>query len=150
VTQQRGQCTYDLVATTYKSLTKPAESDLLEYCILGRRIASGYDRTTALAVQPWLDDVWRFFNSGANYLVGMSYHLVSHRDMANFKDKFDKVGKLIIRDSFKADGSYGYNSTFESIAETFSCLESRKSIWDEVEFPISLICVVPSEQNPAN
>jgi hypothetical protein len=43
VTQQRGQCTYDLVATTCKGKTKPTIDDLKNCYIAGRKIGSGFD-----------------------------------------------------------------------------------------------------------
>jgi hypothetical protein len=79
VTQHRGQCTYDLVGTTYKGTDKPTIDDLKNYFIAGRKIGSGYDNKTTLSLQPNIDEIWRYANED-NFFLGLCYLLVTHKD----------------------------------------------------------------------
>jgi hypothetical protein len=139
VTQQRGQCTYDLVATTYKGKSKPTISDLTDCFIAGRKIASGYDSKTTLSHQPNVDEIWRYLKQD-NFVFGLPYHLVTHRDIISFKDKFEVVGKLKIKESFKKDGGYGYISSFDRFESIFSDLDNHMKVFGEQKYPVTLLC----------
>jgi hypothetical protein len=139
VTQQRGQCTYDLVATTYKGKEKPTINDLKSCYIAGRRIASGYDFRTILLRQPNVDEIWEYTKQD-NFLFGLPYHLVTHKDIISFKDNFEVVGKLKIKESFKQSGSYGYESSFDRFEIIFSDLDKHMEIFREQKYPVSLLC----------
>jgi len=142
VTQYRGQCTYDLVATTYKGKNKPTEEDLLDCCITGRRIGSGYDPDTTLAFQPYVNEIWDYYKRDTNFFFGLPYHLVTHKDIINFKDKFEKVGKVKIKESFKKDGGYGYESSFEDFERIFSDLDKHMKAFGEGQYPVRLLCEI--------
>lgn|SRR5487761_2570494 len=139
VTQQRGQCTYDLVATTYKGKTKPTIDDLKNCFIAGRKIGSGYDAKTTLLYQPNVDEIWRYTKQD-NFFFGLPYHLVTHKDIISFKDKFEVVGKLKIKESFKKDGGYGYESTFDRFESIFSDLDNHLKVFGEQKYPVTLLC----------
>lgn len=141
VTQQRGQCTYDLVATTYKGKTKPAIDDLKNCFIAGRKIGSGFDPKTTLSHQPNVDEIWRFVKQD-NFIFGLPYHLVTHRDIISFKDKFEVVGKLKIKESFKRDGGYGYESSFDRFESIFSDLDNHMKVFGEQKYPVTLLCEI--------
>ena len=102
ITQQRGQCSYDLVATTYKGKVKPTLDDLKSSFISGHKIGSGYGPDITVSYQPNVDSIWAYCGQ-SNFFFGLNYNLVVHKDMASFKEKFEVVGKLKIRDSFKKD-----------------------------------------------
>lgn len=139
VTQQRGQCTYDLATTTYKGKNKPTVEDLKSCFISGRKIPSSYDWKTILEQQPNVDEIWEYANQD-NFLFGLSYRLVTHRDIISFKDKFEVVGKLKIKESFKKDGSYGYESSFDRFENIFSDLDNHMKIFREEKYPVTLLC----------
>jgi len=139
VTQKRGQCTYDLAITTYKDKNKPTVEDLKSCFISGRKIPSGFDWKTILEQQPNVDEIWEYANQD-NFLFGLSYHLVTHRDIISFKDKFEVVGKLKIKESFKKDGSYGYESSFERFESIFCDLDNHMKIFREEKYPVTLLC----------
>lgn len=141
VTQQRGQCTYDLVATTYKGKTKPTIDDLKNCFIAGRKIGSGYDIKTTLSYQPNVDEIWRYAKQD-NFFFGLSYHLVTHRDIISFKDKFEVVCKLRIKESFKKDGGYGYESSFDRFESIFSDLDNHMKVFREQKYPVTLLCEI--------
>lgn len=138
-TQQRGQCTYDLATTTYKGKNKPTVEDLKSCFISGRTIATGFDWKTILELQPNVDEIWEYVNRD-NFLFGLSYHLVTHRNIISFKDKFEVVGKLKIKESFKSDGSYGYESSFDRFESIFSDLDNHMKVFREEKFPVTLLC----------
>jgi hypothetical protein len=141
VTQQRGQCTYDLVATTCKGKTKPTIDDLKNCFIAGRKIGSGFDSKTTLSQQPNVDEIWRYVKQD-NFIFGLPYHLVTHRDIISFKDKFEVVGKLKIKESFKRDGGYGYESSFDRFESIFSDLDNHMKVFSEQKFPVTLLCEI--------
>ena len=138
VTQQRGQCTYDLVATTYKGLTKPTIEDLKNCYIAGRTIGSGYDKKTTLSLQPNVDEIWEYIK-GTNFFFGVCYYLVTHKDIISFKDKFEVVGKLRIKESFKKSGSYEY-ADFERLESIFNDLDDHMKVFEQRKYPITLLC----------
>lgn len=139
VTQQRGQCTYDLVATTYKGENRPSIQNLKDSFIAGRKITSGYDSKTTLSHQPYVDLIWKYVNQD-NFIFGLSYHLVTHRDIISFKDKFEIIGKMRIKESFKKDAGYGYVSSFERLESIFCDLENHMKVFGEQKYPVPLLC----------
>jgi len=141
VTQQRGQCTYDLVATTYKGKDKPTIDALKSCFIAGRRIASGFDYRTTLSQQPNVDEIWDYIKQD-NFFFGLPYHLVTHKDIISFKDNFEVVGKLKIKESFKRSGGYGYESSFDRFESIFIDLDKHMDIFSEQKYPVNLLCEV--------
>ncbi|WP_289660943.1 hypothetical protein [Flavobacterium panacagri] len=139
VTQQRGQCTYDLVATTYKGKDKPTVEDLKSCFIAGRKIGSGYDWRTMLEYQPGVDEIWKYLKQDGIFF-GLPYHLVTHRDIISFKDKFEVIGKLKIKESFKRDGGYGYESSFDRFEDIFKDLDHHMHVFREQKYPVTLLC----------
>jgi hypothetical protein len=140
VTQQRGNCTYNLVATTYKSKIKPTTAGLLDCFIAGRIINSRFDQLITLSYQPDIDEIWSYYKSTTNFFFGLPYLLVSHKDIIYFKDKFETVGKLKIKESFKREGSYIYESGFDKIESIFADLETHMKINGKEKFPVTLLC----------
>lgn len=140
VTQQRGQCTYDLVPTTYKGRNKPTEEDLTNCYLSCLRISSGFNKSATLAQQPGIDKIWRYYKRSDNFFLGLNYCFVTHRDMISLKGKFEKVGILRIKESFKRNGSYGYESSFDRFENIFSDLESHMKVFGQEKFPANLIC----------
>jgi len=141
VTQQRGQCTYDLVATTYKGKDKPTIDALKSCFIAGRRIASGFDYRTTLSQQPNVDEIWDYIKQD-NFFFGLPYHLVTRKDIISFKDNFEVVGKLKIKESFKRSGGYGYESSVDRFESIFIDLDKHMDIFSEQKYPVNSLCEV--------
>lgn len=139
VTQQRGRCTYDLVATTYMGKSKPTLEDLHTCFIAGCEIGSGYDQDTTRQMQPDLDQVWKYAGRN-NFFFGLSYRLVTHKDFIGFKNKFEVVGKLKIKESLKKDGSYGYESSFDRFEDIFKDLDSHMKNFGIKKYPVTVLC----------
>jgi hypothetical protein len=142
VTQQRGQCTYDLVATTYNGAEKPTIFALTKSAILGRLIPCGYSHEEAEAFQPGVTAIWRYCGTTVPSIFGLPYMLVTHKDMVSIKGCLEKIGALAIGEPFKEDASYGYVSSIDGFEDIFSDLTKHASIWELKEFPVRLICKV--------
>ncbi len=139
VTQQRGKCTYDFVATTYKSTTKPKASDLAECFLAGRRVGCSSPEY-ALIHQPGADEIWRYCPDKGYFRFGLVYFLVNHRDMVALKSRLEVVGTLKIKESFKEMGSYGYESTFERFAKHCIDFDTQEKIFKFEKYPVTLLC----------
>lgn len=140
VTQHRGQCTYDLVTTTYSNEIRPTETSILDYFIAGRKIGSGYSPKVTLEYQPGVDEIWRFQQNETHFFFGVTYHLVTHKDFIHFVNKFEKVGTLRIKESFKKSGGYGYESDFERFETIFGDLDNYLHIFKQDKYPVRLLC----------
>lgn len=139
VTQYRGQCTYDLVATTFKGNTKPTIEDLIPCYIAGRKIDSGYTPQITLLHQLNVDEIWRY-TGDENSFLGVCYYLITHKDMKSLKEKFEVVGKLRIKESFKKHGSYRYESDFDRFESIFIDLDNHMKVFGEQKYPVTLLC----------
>ncbi len=131
ITQQLGVCTYDLAGTTYKSSEKPNGINIMDCEIAGRWIGSGFDRRTMLEMQPGIDKLWKLNTMYEDLFWGLSYKLVTHKDFFNFKDKFEKVGTLKIRESYKKSGGYGYESSFDRFEDIFGDYQEHMQVFGE-------------------
>ena len=140
VTQHRGQCTYDFVPTTYCGLDKPTPEVLSECFIPGRKIGSGYDAKTTLSYQPGADVIWDYHQNDTNFFFGVPYYLVAHQDMINFKEKFERIHKLKIKESFKRTGSYRYESSFDDFERIFNDFDEHMRVFGLRKYPIKLLC----------
>ena len=141
ITQYRGQCTYDLVATTYTDKKKPIRKDLLNCFIAGRRIGSGYSPEVTLAYQPNVNEIWEYNGKETNFFFGVKYYLITHKDLIHFRERFEIVDKLEIKASFKKSGGYGYESSFERFEEIFSDFNQHMRTFQLGEYPVQLLCV---------
>ena len=139
VTQYRGQCTYDLVPTTYQSSVAPTLDALASCEIVGRKIGSGYSPDVTLEHQPGVDILWQYAHPKTNFFFGLCYYLVTHPDMLTFKERFEKVGILTIKEAFRKTGSYGYESSFDRFESIFSNLEEHMARFEQESYPVALL-----------
>lgn len=139
VTQQRGQCTYDFVATTYQAAATPTPEKLREASIAISTMGTSATAQTLLVQQPHADQVWRHIGQ-SNVIVALPFLLVSHKDMINMKDRFQVVGKLRIKPQFKREGGYSYFSTFSKIERVFVDLKDHMRCFQQHSVPVSLVC----------
>jgi hypothetical protein len=140
ISQYRGQCNYGLALTTYRNSRKPTPQDLENYEIVGGWIESGYDMRSTRQLQPGIEDLWRLFPNRTNFFFGISYHLVTHRDFYSFRDRFESVGSLRIKASFKKTQSYGYESTFNRFEELLADLDGQIKTFHEEKVSVKVLC----------
>jgi hypothetical protein len=139
ITQNRGQCTYDLVGTTFKGNIKPDSQRILDFEVAGIWISTMSNVQTVLTFQPEIEDLWKKMPDTSNKILGLSYHLVVHKDFYGFKDKFEKVGVVKIKESYKRTGSYSYESTFDRFEEIFGNIENHMQIFGKQSIPIKYL-----------
>jgi hypothetical protein len=140
IDQYRGQCNYILVPTTYKSEQRPTPNDLLGYEIAGLKIGSGYDIETTEQQQPGIGELWKLFPGGDYFFFGLVQLAVDHKDFIHFKNHFEKIGTLKIKDSFKASGSFGYEENIERFEDIFGDLDQHLKIFGYYKFPVTALC----------
>lgn len=140
IDQYRGQCNYILVPTTYNSIKKPTVEDLKDREILGRQIGSGYDQQTTREMQPGIDRIWNLVGGNCNFFFGVIKLAVDHKDLINFKDRFEKVGTLKIIEGLKQTGSFGYEENFERFETIFGDLENHIKIFQHKKYPVTTLC----------
>lgn len=140
IDQYRGECSYMLTLTTYKSKSKPTVEELLNYDISGITIGAGYDRETIIQMQPGVEKLWSLYPNYGEFFFGLVQQAVLHEWFVNFKNKFEKVGTLRIKDSFKKSGSHGAASSFERFESIFEDYDKEQMIFGYKKFPIKLLC----------
>ncbi|MCD2425512.1 hypothetical protein LQ567_22195 [Niabella pedocola] len=142
IDQYRGQCNYIFVPTTYNAAKKPTADDLKDQEILGNRIGSGYDQQTTRDMQPGIERVWALAGCDCNFFFGVIQMAVNHKDLVNFKDRFEKVGTLKIIEELKKAASFGYEEDFEAFEEVFGDLENHIKIFKYDTYPVTTLCDV--------
>jgi hypothetical protein len=142
IDQYRGECNYILVPTTYKSEQKPAPDDLINYDIAGLKIGSGYDIETTKQQQPGVEELWKLFPNDDYFFFGLVQLAVGHKDFIHFKNHFENVGTLKIKDSFKECGSFGYEQNFERFEDIFGDLDQHLKIFRCYKFPVRALCEI--------
>jgi len=140
IDQYRGQCNYMFVPTTYNSMEKPTVNDLIDKEILGTRIGSGYDQQTTKEKQPGIERIWNLDGGNCNYFIGIVKYAVDHKDLVNFKEKFEKIGSLKIVEGLKQTGSYGYEGTFERFEEIFNDLDHEIKVFRYKKYLVTTLC----------
>ena len=141
IDQYRGECNYMLTPTTYKSKSKPTIEDIFDYDISGITVGAGYDRKTIIEMQPGVETLWSLFPSCGKFFFGLVQEGVDHKDFIGFKDKFEKVGTLKIKDSFKESGSRSGISNFERFESIFEDYDKQQKIFGFKKFPVKLLCM---------
>jgi hypothetical protein len=139
VEQYRGECCYYLAATTYKGKSRPTAEDLKTCFIIGTKIGSGYGQEDMLLMQPGIDHIWKY-TGVPNIFFGLSLLVVLHEDFMAFKERFEVVGKLKIRESFKHMGSRCGLRGFDRFQDYFGDLEKNLITFREEKYPVSLLC----------
>ena len=65
---------------------------------------------------------------------------MDHKDFVSFKGKFEKVGTLKIKDSFKKTGSRAAISSFDELAAFFQNYDKDQKTFGYKKFPVNLLC----------
>lgn len=135
IDQYRGQCSYMMTPTTYKSREKPTVEDIRNSEILGREIITYLDRKIIREKQPEIDRLWNLRGNKRKFCFGLKKVGIDHVDLIHFKDEFEKIGSLKILKGFKATGSYCCDTNFEEFTRVL------KEVVDQAEiFPASILC----------
>jgi hypothetical protein len=140
IEQYRGNCNYIFVPTTYNSNKKPNVENLMDKELLGRQIGSGYDQNMIRELQPGIERIWELKGGNCNFFFGIDKIAVQHKDLANFKDRFEKVGSLQIIEGLKQTGSFGYFGDFQRFEDTFSDFDKYISIFHSKKYPLTVLC----------
>jgi hypothetical protein len=140
IDQYRGQCNYIFVPTTYKNEKKPTPSNLSNYEIVGLKISSGYDIEATKQQQPGVEELWKLFPNENYFLFGLLQLAVDHKDILHFKNLFEIVGALKIKDSFNTSGSYGYLGNFERFENILGNLDHEIKTFGYNKFPVAVLC----------
>jgi hypothetical protein len=140
IDQYRGECSYMLTLTTYKSKSKPTVEEMVNYDISGITIGAGYDRETIIQMQPGVENLWSLYPYYGEFFFGLVQQAVLHEWFVDFKNKFEKVGTLRIKDSFKKSGSHGVASSFERFENIFEEYDKEQRIFGYKKFPVKLLC----------
>jgi hypothetical protein len=129
-----------LIPTNYKSKASPTVQDLFNYYISGTIIGSGYDRGTTMSMQPGIEALWPLYPAYGEFFFGLVQKGIDHKDLINFKDRFEKVGTLKIKDSFKQAGSKGGFSDFGRFEEYFIDYDNNQRVFGYKNFPVKALC----------
>jgi hypothetical protein len=140
INQYRGECSYLLTQTTYKSKTKPTVEDLHNYHIAGITVGAGYDRETIIEMQPEVDKLWNLYSYIGEFFLGIENIGIGHQHFLNFKSKFEVIGKLKIKEGFKRGGTLCYVDNFEKFENMLNDYDDEKKILANKRFPIGILC----------
>ena len=140
IRQYRGECTYNLIPTTYRSEVKPTVEAMYDYDISGITIGSCYSRDESIERYPNIEFLWDLYPYLNEFSFGLVQFGVLHEDLFKFKEKFEKVGTLKIKDSFKKGGSMSVYGNFEEFNNRFSDYEKEQKIFRYKKFPVFVIC----------
>ena len=100
----------------------------------------GYDRETIIELQPGVETLWPLFPSDGEFSFGLVQEGVDHKSFLTFKDKFERVGKLKIKDSFKKPGATGGSGSFDRFESIFEDYDKEQQIFGYKKFPVKLLC----------
>lgn len=138
--QYRGECSYMLTQTTYKSRAKPTVEDLYKYDIAGITIGAGDDIETIISEQPEVDKLWKLYSYIGEFYLGIENIGIEHQDFINFKNKFEVIGKLKIKEGFKRGGTFSCAGNFEKFENSLHNYDDEKKILANKRFPIKILC----------
>lgn len=137
--QYRGHCNYHLVPTTYSNKKKPTILELKRKDVLGRQIGSGYSKEITKQKQVGIERIWNFVGGENNFFFGLTKIGISHKDFFDLKDKYERIGKLKINNSFKETGSIGYESNFERFEKIVDDVEDYIKTFRTQKYPIEIL-----------
>lgn len=139
IDQYRGSCNYWLVPITLKSNTKPRINEIIESEILGRTIGSAFSREQTQASQPGIEKIWNYIGGKPNFRFGFAIQAVEHKNLLNFKNRFEKIGQLDIIEGLKEIGSFSGEDSFERYDETYTGLDNQIKVFGYQKYPIRIV-----------
>ena len=139
IDQYRGSCNYWLVPITLKSNTKPGINEIIESEILGRTIGSAFSREHTQASQPGIEKIWNYIGGKPNFRFGFAIQAVEHKNLLNFKNRFEKIGQLDIIEGLKEIGSFSGEDSFERYDETYTDIDNQIKVFGYQKYPIRIV-----------
>lgn len=139
IDQYRGSCNYWLVPITLKSNTKPGINEILESEILGRTIGSAFSREQTQASQPGIEKIWNYIGGKPNFRFGFAIQAVEHKNLLNFKNRFEKIGQLDIIEGLKEIGSFSGEDSFERYDKTYTDIDNQIKVFGYQKYPIRIV-----------
>jgi hypothetical protein len=146
INQYRGECTYEFGKILFKSDAFPAIDDIAKSEIIGKKIPSGHgmDMTAIFSMgleeimkQGGIDEILkREAEKTGSFVIGMDKISINHNDLANFADKFQKIGQLKIKPNYLETGSMGVATNFEEFTRDFSDLDNYTQVFKADKFKI--------------
>jgi len=147
INQYRGECTYEFGKILFKSNKLPTINDISESEIIGKKIPSGHgmDMTAIFSMgmeeimkQGGIEEILkREAEKTGSFVIGMDKICVNHNDLANFTDKFQKIGQLKINHNYLETGSMGIAANFDEFTRDFSDLDNYTQVFKADKFKIS-------------
>lgn len=140
----RGKCYYHFVPTSFKGIAKPTLNEVLNCDIIGTSINNDYSREYLEAMQPGIDQLWALYPECGNFMEGLCMTSIEHKDLSTFKDKFEVIGKLMIKPGFKRFGSQGATGNFDGYCNSFlykTGVNSRTK-----RYPAKILCYTEEEK----
>lgn len=132
IEQYRGNCQYHFGKFLYKDEQAPTIKDIENAQIIGKKIPSGFgmDITGILSIgmeeimnQGGIEAVLkREAEKTGSYTIGMNKTCVSHEHLTNFRDKFQKIGKLKMKENYKETSSLNIATDFDTFCQPFQHL----------------------------
>lgn len=114
ISQYRRETTYGFVITNFKEKFKPEFNNILDSFIFGSFIGSDQEKDEMFETQPGLDKIWEINPIYEEMFFGLEFHNTSHKDLASFKNKFEKIGSLKLKDVYKMELISSPTSSMES------------------------------------
>lgn len=146
IDQYRGNCLYHFGKIIFKSAEKPTIQTIEKCKLVGRKVPSGSGAymeeilsmdSEELEKQGGLEAVLqKEAERRGNYIIGMSITRIDHKDLINIADRFQKIGKLDLKETCKQMSSMGGATTFENLTCDFNDLENRMEVFKESTFEI--------------
>lgn len=101
ILQYRNETIYGFIITNYKEKHKPNSKSILDYFIFGNFIGSDLEIQKMVEIQPGLDKIWEINPVYEEMFFGFEFHNTNHKHLASFKNEFEKIGSVKIKDVFK-------------------------------------------------
>jgi hypothetical protein len=129
IQQYRGSCTYEFSKILFVDDKVPELENIMNSEIIGRKIPSGHgmdmDKILSIGMEEMIKQggieeiLKREAEKTGSFVIGIDKIGIEHKDLINFKDKFQKIGTIRIKKDYKDTGSFGYASTFDDFSRDF-------------------------------
>lgn len=147
IDQYRGRCTYEFGKILYKDSKIPTIETIANSEIIGKKIPSGHgiDMTSIFSLgieemmkEGGIDEILkRETEKTGSFIIGLDKTAISHKDLINITEKFQKIGQLKIKPAYKDTGSYAGASDFDDLSREFPDLDNYIKIFKADKFKIA-------------
>jgi hypothetical protein len=141
---ERGKIWYTFTPTSYYSETFPTLDKIENAGLYGVRIAVSGDSDSVSKSQEGVAELWKIFpqvsshlSPNSPFIIGLVQDFIQHKAIRSFKDKFNRIGALRIKEQFNKQGSGSFSDNFEQFDKTKEYYQALKYF----EFPVKILCV---------